>query len=57
VCSLLLQVLPEWLLEEVLGWGVYWCWGTLAVSLAVLALAARLRYAGGRWKAMSVISG
>jgi MATE family multidrug resistance protein len=57
VCSLLLQVLPVWLLVEVLGWGVYWCWGTLAVSLAVLALAARLRYAGGRWKAMSVISG
>jgi MATE family multidrug resistance protein len=56
VCSLLLQVLPVWLLVEVLGWGIYWCWGTLAVALAVLALTARLRYAGGRWKTMSVIA-
>jgi MATE family multidrug resistance protein len=56
VCSLLLQVLPVWLLVEVLGWGIYWGRGTLAVALAVLALTARLRYAGGRWKTMSVIA-
>lgn len=55
-CTLGLQVVPVWLVVEVLGWGVYWCWGLLGLSLAVLATAARLRYAGGKWKTMSVIA-
>jgi len=54
-CSLALLVVPTYVIIEVLHGGLYMAWACVAVYLAGLSLVTRMRYAGGKWKTMSVI--
>ena len=54
-CSLLVLALPSYLLVERLGASLYGPWTCFTLYVVALAVAATLRFRGGKWMGMRVI--
>lgn len=54
-CSVVLLIVPVVYVVEVAQAGLYVAWACVAAYLAGLSLITRLRFAGGKWRGMSVI--
>ena len=55
VASLLVMVIPIWLILDVYEGGVVACWWVCTVFLTLLGIGFLLRFLGGKWKSMQVI--
>ena len=55
ITSLLVMVIPTWLVMHFYDGNVIGCWWACTAFIVVLGIGFLIRFQGGRWKSMSVI--